>query len=279
MDAVDIYDVFLSYHWRDHESVETLARALRNCALTVFLDRWYLTPGQPWPQALEQVLRACRAVAVCVGPGEMGPWQQREVNLALERQAADPSFPVIPVLLPGADPVLGFLRQNTWVDLRHQPDDSGLLEILSRAIRREPPTAALQARVNATLAAICPYRGLLYFREEDAPFFYGRETAVKEVIKAVKRNRFIAVVGASGCGKSSVVRAGLIPALRRERDEVWEVVTLVPGDRPLHSLAAALLPLLEPQMTETDRLVEISKQARYLAAGEIALRDIVKRAR
>lgn len=279
MDTVDIYDVFLSYHWRDHESVETLARALCNCAPAVFFDRWYLTPGQPWPQALEQVLRACRAVAVCVGPSGMGPWQQREVNLALERQAADPSFPVIPVLLPGADPVLGFLGQNTWVDLRHQPDDPGLLEILCRAIRREPPTAALQARVNATLAAICPYRGLLYFREEDAPFFHGRETAVEEVIKAVKRNRFIAVVGASGCGKSSVVRAGLIPALRRERDEVWEVVTLVPGDRPLHSLAAALLPLLEPQMTETDRLVEISKQARYLAAGEIALRDIVKRAR
>jgi WD40 repeat protein len=278
MDTGDRYDVFLSYHWRDHERVEALARGLRDRDLSVFLDRWYLVPGRPWPQALEQVLRACRAVAVCVGPGEMGPWQQREVNLALERQATDSSFPVIPVLLPDAKPVLGFLRQNTWVDLRHRPDDPGLLELLARAIRGEPPTAALQERVNATLAAICPYRGLLYFREEDAPFFCGRETAIEQVVTAVKRHRFLAVVGASGCGKSSVVRAGLIPVLRRARDAVWEVVTLVPGDRPLHALAVALLPLLEPQMTETDRLAESNKLARYLIEGEIALRDIVQRA-
>jgi TIR domain len=110
------YDVFLSYHWRDHAHVEGIAY--------VFLDRWYLHPGRPWPQELETVMRGCRAVAVCVGPGEMGPWQQREVNMALERQAREIEFPVIPVLLPGADPVLGFLGQNTWIDLRAKPDDS-----------------------------------------------------------------------------------------------------------------------------------------------------------
>src|SRR5262245_39164902 len=48
----------------------------------------------------------------------MGPWQQREVNMALERQAREREFPVIPVLLPGADPILGFVSQNTWIDLR-----------------------------------------------------------------------------------------------------------------------------------------------------------------
>jgi WD40 repeat protein len=278
MDTGNLYDVFLSYHWRDHERAEALARWLLGKGLSVFLDRWYLVPGRPWPQALEQILRACRAVAVCVGPGEMGPWQQREVNLALERQSTDPSFPVIPVLLPGANPVLGFLRQNTWVDLRNRPDDPGLLEIIALAICRKPPGAALQERINATLAAICPYRGLLYFREEDEPFFCGRETSVEQVIAAVKRNSFTAVVGASGCGKSSLVRAGLNPALRRERTSVWEIATLVPGDLPLHALAAALLPLLEPQMTETDRLAEINKLAHHLGQGEISLRDVVRRA-
>ena len=76
------YDVFLSYHWRDHPHVETIARALREHHLNVFLDRWYLHPGRPWPQELEKVMRSCKAVAVCVGPGEMGPWQQREMNMA-----------------------------------------------------------------------------------------------------------------------------------------------------------------------------------------------------
>jgi hypothetical protein len=98
------YDVFLSYHWRDHAHVEGIARALRDHDLHVFLDRWYLHPGRPWPQELETVMRGCRAVAVCVGPGEMGPWQQREVNMALERQARELEFPVIPVLLPRCRP-------------------------------------------------------------------------------------------------------------------------------------------------------------------------------
>src|SRR5262245_17161890 len=62
----------LSYHWRDRARVEELARALGDRGLRVFLDRWYLTPGLPWPQRLETALRDCRAVVVCVGAGEMG---------------------------------------------------------------------------------------------------------------------------------------------------------------------------------------------------------------
>lgn len=88
----------------------------------------------------------------------------------------------------------------------------------------------------------------------------------------------MAVVGPSGCGKSSVVRAGLVPSLRDvSRDEVWEVVTLLPHDRPLYALASALLPLLEPRMSETDRLFEIKKLARHLGSGDVSLRDVVSR--
>ena len=86
----------------------------------------------------ENVVRSCGAVAVCIGPGEMGPWQQRETNMALERQAREREFPVIPVLLPGAEPVLGFLNQNTSIDFRSGPSDSDLIGILAGAIRRNP---------------------------------------------------------------------------------------------------------------------------------------------
>jgi hypothetical protein len=93
------------------------------------------------------------------------------------------------------------------------------------------------------------------------------------------------VVGASGSGKSSVVRAGLVPELRRRRgaemastgSQVWEVATLVPGDRPLYALAATLAPPLEPDMPETDRLIAIRRQARALQDRDLALRDIVER--
>ncbi|MBX3332966.1 MAG: SUMF1/EgtB/PvdO family nonheme iron enzyme [Nitrospira sp.] len=275
------FDVFLSYHWRDHTQVESLANWLRGQKLEVFLDRWYLTPGQSWPKALETTLARCSAVAICLGQGEMGPWQQREQYLALERQVAaerqGQKFPVIPVLLPGAEPPLGFLSQNTWVDFRAGADDPVLLNTLAHAIYRKPPGPDALETVRNTLATICPYRGLLYFREEDAPFFFGREAAIAQLVSAVQQHSLVAVVGASGRGKSSVVRAGLVPELRKGRDRVWEVATIVPTDRPVHALAAVIMPLLEPDMTETDRLIEISKLAEGLLSRTIKLREVVDR--
>jgi TIR domain len=275
--AENKYDVFLSYHWRDHAYVEGIARALRNRGLHVFLDRWYLHPGRPWPQELETVMQGCRSVAVCVGPGEMGPWQQREMNMALERQAQDRAFPVVPVLLPGADPVLGFLGQNTWIDLRDQLYDSTAIDILAGATRGEPPGPDACERIEQTVNTICPYRGLQYFREEDAPFFFGRDAAIKQLLDMANDKDFFVVVGASGCGKSSVIRAGLLPALRHSRGAVWEIATIVPGDRPFYALSGVLLPLLDPDKTETDRLVEINKLSTSLEQGDLKLRDVVDR--
>ena len=275
------FDVFLSYHWRDRDQVERLARSLRDLGIKPYLDRWYLVPGRPWPQALEEVLASCHAVAVCVGPGEMGPWQQREQYLALERQVAaerrGQRFSVIPVLLPGAESPLGLLGQLTWIDLRKGVDNPVMLQTLVNAIHGKPPGPDAQETVREILASICPYRGLLYFREEDAPFFFGREAAINQIVSAVQQHNLVAVVGASGSGMSSVVRAGLVPELRKARDRVWEVTTIVPTDRPVHALAAVLTPFLEPDMRETDRLIEMNKLAEALLSHTVKLREVVDR--
>ncbi len=279
--SVPQFDVFLSYHWRDHAHVEALAQRLREQKLEVFLDRWYLTPGQSWPKTLETTLASCRAVAICLGQGEMGPWQQREQYLALERQVAaerrGQRFNVIPVLLPGAEPPLGFLSQNTWVDFRARVDDPFLLHTLVNAVHGQPPGPDAQATIRKTLATICPYRGLLYFREEDAPFFFGREAAIQQLTNAMQQHSLVAVVGASGSGKSSVVRAGLVPELRKSHDYVWEIATMVPTDRPVHALVTALMPFLEPDLSETTRLIETNTLAEALLNRKAALRDIVDR--
>ena len=122
MNAATEFDVFLSYNTLDHAAVERIARALKERELRVFLDRWELVPGRPWPEALEEHLSRCRSAAVVLGPAGMGPWQQRERSLALDRQAKDAAFSVTPVILPNADPALGFLSLNTWVDLRNGVD-------------------------------------------------------------------------------------------------------------------------------------------------------------
>src|SRR4051812_47019166 len=148
------FDVFFSYHWRDHASVELVARTLTERGLRVFLDRWYLEPGQPWPRVLERTLASCKSVAVFLGVEGLGPWQQRERDLALDRQGREPGFPVIPVLLTRADPALGFLKLNTWVDLSANVGDETALEILRAAIRREPPISAGLQRLSAVRAEI-----------------------------------------------------------------------------------------------------------------------------
>ena len=132
---------------------------------------------------------------------------------------------------------------------------------LVNAIHGKPPGPDALEAVRNTLATLCPYRGLLYFREEDAPFFFGREAAIAQLTSTMQQHSLVAVVGASGSGKSSVVRAGLVPELRKSRERIWEVVTMVPTDRPVRALAAVLLPFLEPGMTETDRLIELNKLA------------------
>jgi hypothetical protein len=138
--------------------------------------------------SLNRFLGSCKAVAVCVGPGEMGRWQQREVDVALDLQAQSPNFPVIPVLLPGCELPLGFLRQLTWVDLRNQPVDRAII-ILAKAAREEPPGPELQRAFYSIRASVCPYRGLLHFREEGAPFFFGREADIDKLADAVQQQQ------------------------------------------------------------------------------------------
>jgi WD40 repeat protein/energy-coupling factor transporter ATP-binding protein EcfA2 len=122
---------------------------------------------------------------------------------------------------------------------------------------------------------VCPYRGLFAFREEDAPFFYGRDAFTQMLVEAVQKQSLVAVIGPSGSGKSSVVFAGLIPQLRSER--TWLIEAFRPGDRPFRNLAAKLVPLLETQMSETDQLLEINKLATALRQGDLRLRDAIAR--
>jgi len=93
-----------------------------------------------------------------------------------------------------------------------------------------------------------PYKGLRAFQEADSADFFGREALVERLLGRLSEDqpyaRFLNVVGPSGSGKSSVVRAGLLPALRQGRlpgSDRWFIVDMLPGAQPLRSLEAALL--------------------------------------
>ena len=125
----------------------------------------------------------------------------------------------------------------------------------------------------------CPYRGLSAFREADARFFFGREVFITRLADAVRRRPSIAIiVGSSGSGKSSAVFAGLLPRLGNVEAERWLVADFRPGDRPFHALAAALLPLLAPELSETERLTETAKLAAALSERDSLLLETTERA-
>jgi WD40 repeat protein len=281
--------LFLSYSSADRTSVMAMQKLLKARGVTTFLDRDNLVSGLAWPQALEQALRDVAGVAVFIG-SELGGWQKREMWFALDRQVRAEKegrpFPVIPVLLHGADLTPSFLFLNTWIDLRRGIDDvftAEALDAFEQAIKATKPVrhyedSAVQV-VEYPGAAICPYRGLQIFREEDAAFFAGRKAFAKQLFDFTLGKNLVAVVGPSGSGKSSVVQAGLIPLLRRERPpaNTWDAVTFTPGDDPFHRLASALIPFLEPDLSETARLAEAEELGRNLAADKIRVEPVIKR--
>lgn len=89
-----------------------------------------------------------------------------------------------------------------------------------------------------------PYPGLRPFETHEAHLFFGRERQVGEILARLERDRFVAVVGVSGSGKSSLVKAGLIPALERgsvqDAAAQWRTVVIRPAGNPFESLRACL---------------------------------------
>jgi WD40 repeat protein len=94
------------------------------------------------------------------------------------------------------------------------------------------------------MAVSNPYPGLRPFEEGDAHLFFGRKEAVRELLTLLREHRFLAVLGLSGSGKSSLIRAGLLPAMHLgamgEEFADWRVATFQPGMDPIGALAAAL---------------------------------------
>ncbi len=98
------FDVFLSYSQGDAQWVEELAERLEDEAgLRVWLDKWILVPGTSWQQAIARGLDQAKSCAVFISEDTPVGWFREEIQRALNRQTNEPSFRVIPVLLPGAE--------------------------------------------------------------------------------------------------------------------------------------------------------------------------------
>jgi WD40 repeat protein/DNA-binding SARP family transcriptional activator len=116
------------------------------------------------------------------------------------------------------------------------------------AVADEPPESA-----------VCPYLGLTTFDADQAAYFFGRERLVAEIVARLVGAPLLAIVGPSGSGKSSVMRAGLLPALAGgvlPGSESWPRVLMRPGAHP-HEKLARLLPNGERTVLAVDQFEEL----------------------
>ncbi len=125
------------------------------------------------------------------------------------------------------------MQLHTWLS-----GVQGVIEVLPGGMGARSTTSDFDL-------GICPYMGLRAFGTDDAPFFFGREALTQHLIEVVREQSFLAVVGASGSGKSSVVQAGLMAQLQQGQhipdSDQWWVRSLRPGAKPVQALVERLI--------------------------------------
>jgi WD40 repeat protein len=119
-----------------------------------------------------------------------------------------------------------------------------ICEVTFHALAFDEPIPAYDPR--------CPFRGLAAFRREDKDFFFGRDVLVKTLVKRLGDYPFLIVSGASGSGKSSLVQAGLIPALA-----IDELAYMTPSTDPMLRLETALAKLPKDTLLLVDQFEEL----------------------
>lgn len=119
-----------------------------------------------------------------------------------------------------------FVQGNTW--------EWGTPVFFSRS-----PDNALFDIEDTLPAPACPYPGMVPFAEKDSSNFFGRDHEIKEAVEHLRLSSFLTVIGPSGSGKSSLIYAGVLPALRTSKrfgQDEWRVLIMRPGEQPLTEL-------------------------------------------
>jgi formylglycine-generating enzyme required for sulfatase activity len=283
--------VFLSYHTPDRAVALGLKRAVEAALpeADVFVDQTHLRYGHLWQPALSEAIAKAEAFLILVS-NHVGNWQKFEYYEARDRKAKDDEFVLLPVIIadrakgPAAN--LPGLTQLHWVESTEPTAPDPLAKIV----------AALQAREVAKppepWRAINPYRGLIALEEQDADFFFGRDRETGDILEKViaAPGRLIALVGNSGVGKSSLVQAGVIGSLKRQRwpraarlwppalndSRAFAYLAMKPGEDPIDALMSEFAALWFPDPTDPKRLDRRREWAERLRQGNARLADVIK---
>ncbi len=229
------YDVFISYAAADRAWVQGhLLDALARAGVRVHTEAAFAL-GAPRLTEFERAVRSSGRTVLVLSPAYLADDFTAFTDILAQSYGVEAAtWPVIPLLLHPVTlpPRLAML---TGLDAT-APDlwEAAEARLLAELQRPLPGPAAPPP---------CPYPGMAPFAAADAPRFFGRTAETQELVERLRLHPFLTVIGPSGSGKSSLVFAGLVPALQRSSlfgPGGWLTVSLRPGETPLANLAAAL---------------------------------------
>jgi hypothetical protein len=222
-------------------------------------------------------------------PIKLGDWQKFEYYDAHDRKAKDDRFLLLPIIIadkskgPAAN--LPGLSQLHWIETTEPTAPEPLGLIVAALTSGSVPEPAEPWRI------INPYRGLLALEEQDADFFFGREMETATVLDTIiaKPGRLVTLIGNSGVGKSSLVQAGVVGSLKRQRwpgdaktwpaalkdSRAWAFLSMKPGDDPVGALVSAFASLWFSDVTDPDRIARRNKWTELLKKGEAGLAELI----
>jgi WD40 repeat protein len=263
--------VFISYSRKNVDFAERLARDLSDAGLDVWIDIRKIQAGDSWRDEIFKGINNSEMMVVCLSPDSVASeWVRREIFLARSQHRF-----IIPVMVKDCFPEMAQYEETRWLaDVQIVDFQDGYDTAFPLLLRTMPLGTSQQKNVDPTQIPN-PFKGLESFQQTDAELFFGREDLIEKLINRLQRPtgaRFLGVVGASGSGKSSLVRAGLIPSLRAGKlpgSDKWQIAIFAPGPRPTEALAARLVPV----MAGARLLPEV---VAVLSSGREALHQVIE---
>jgi WD40 repeat protein len=239
----------------------------------------------------------------CCYSGELFNFAQADLGTSLQKQtrfliAASREFELAEEDIDGKH---GVFSKALWqgLDPRQQPDglvnNDKLIEYIAQTLK-DTPQQPIWYNPNQEIIltgeredvlidipdGVCPYKGLRFFEVADADYFYGRELLTQKLIQSIQvgKGNFLAVLGVSGSGKSSLLRAGLIYQLQQQRrlpgTEEWKIRIFTPAEQPLVSLATAFL---DESATDIQRAEQLKIAEDAINEGATGLARLIKASR
>jgi hypothetical protein len=231
------YDLFVSYAEADHAWVEGyLLHALHQAGVRSHSEAAFAL-GTPLLTEFERAIQESKRTLLVLSPAYVADGVDNFTELLVQSYGVESgTWPVIPLVLEPVElpPRLAML---TRLDATNEATWPEVIARLTETLQRPVPKDGTTARPP------CPYPGMVPFTEEDQERFFGRTEETQAVLESLRLHPFLTVIGPSGSGKSSLVFAGLIPALRKSTlfgSGDWRVQSMRPGETPLTTLEATL---------------------------------------